>query len=57
MHKKFKVCDCYLDIACYCLNINADFLQFQEECLRLSGVWNNAFIIQILLEIHLGLLK
>ena len=38
MHEKFKVCDCFLDIACYCLNINADFLQFQEECLRLSGV-------------------
>lgn len=28
MFKKFKVCDCFLAIACYCLHTNADFTQF-----------------------------
>ena len=46
MFKKFKVCDCFLDIACYCLNINAHFAQFQKKCLRLKGGWNDIFIIK-----------
>ena len=46
MFKKFKVCDCFLDIACYCLDINADFAQFQKECGRLNGEWNDIFIIK-----------
>ena len=46
MYKKFKVCDSFLDIACYCLDINAYFLQFQKECLRQSGSWNDKFIIK-----------
>ena len=46
MLKKFKVCDCFLDIACYCLEINAYFAQFQKECLRLRGWKNEMFIIK-----------
>ena len=32
MFKKFKVCDCYPEIACYCLSIDADFAQFRKMC-------------------------
>ena len=46
MYKKFKVCDCFLDIACYCLDINADFDQFQKECVRLKGGWNGIFVMK-----------
>lgn len=35
MFKKFKVSDCFLDVTCYCLEINANFDQFQKECLKL----------------------
>ena len=45
MFKKFKVCDCFLDVACYCLEINVDFAQFQKDCVRQKG-WNDIFIIK-----------
>ena len=35
-----------MDIACYCLDINADFAQFQKKCVRLNGGWNDIFIIK-----------
>lgn len=28
MFQKFEVCDCFLDVACYCLEKNADVDQF-----------------------------
>ena len=34
MFKKFIVCDCFLEIACSCLNKNADFGQFKGMCLK-----------------------
>ena len=37
MLKKFKVCDCFLDTASYCLHTNTDFNKFWKECLRLKG--------------------
>ena len=46
MFKKLKVCGFFLDIACYCLDINADFVQFQKECVRLKGGWNDIFLIR-----------
>ena len=46
MFKKLKECYCYLDIACYCLDIDADFDQFQKECLKLNGGWNDIFVIK-----------
>ena len=33
MFKKFIVCDCFLEIVCYCLNFNANFGQFKRMCL------------------------
>ena len=33
MFKKFKVCDCFMEIACYCLNISATFTHFRKMCL------------------------
>lgn len=42
MLKKY---DGFLDIACYCLKINADFAQFQNDCVKLKG-WNNTFVIK-----------
>ena len=41
--KNFKVCDCFLDIVCYCLDISADFPQFGKYCVELKG-WNDIFI-------------
>ena len=32
MLKKFKVCGCFLEIACCCLNIDANFGHFQKLC-------------------------
>ena len=34
MFKKFIVCDCFLEIACHCLNIDANFGQFKRMCLK-----------------------
>ena len=45
MFKNFKVCDYFLDIACYCLDVNADFAQFRKYCVELKG-WNDIFIIK-----------
>ena len=45
MFKKFKVCDCFLDIVCYCLEINADFADVRKYCLKLKK-WNDIFIIK-----------
>ena len=45
MFKKFKVCDCFLAIACYCLHTNADFTQFWKECVKLKK-WNDMFTIK-----------
>ena len=33
MFKKFKVCDYFLEIACYCLSIDANFGQSRKMCL------------------------
>ena len=27
-----KVCDCFLDVACYCLHSNTDFVSFEKMC-------------------------
>ena len=35
---------CFLDIACYCLNKNADFTRFRKDCVKLNG-WNDIFVI------------
>ena len=40
------MCDCFLDIVCYRLDVNADFVQFQKECLRLKVGWNDVFLIK-----------
>lgn len=45
MFKEFEVCDCFLDVACYCLETNADFDQFQRKCLKLKPT-NEIFIIE-----------
>ena len=45
IEKKFKVCHCFLDIACFCLEKNADFAQFRKECVKLIG-WNDIFVIK-----------
>ena len=45
MFKKFKVCDCFLDIACSCLGKNADFAQFRKDCVKLKS-WNDTSIIK-----------
>lgn len=34
-----------MDIACYCLKINADFAPFQNDCVKLKG-WNDTFVIK-----------
>ena len=36
MFKKFKVCDYFLNITCYCLEKNADFAQFRKDCGKLK---------------------
>ena len=46
MCKKFKMCGCFQDVACYCLEINATLDQFQKECVKLNGGWNDIFIIK-----------
>ena len=28
------MCDCFLDVACYCLEINDRFIAFQKRCLK-----------------------
>ena len=33
MFKKYKVCDCFLEIACYCLSIDTSFGLFKKLCL------------------------
>ena len=32
MFKKYKVCDCFLEVACHCLHTNSDFESFQKMC-------------------------
>ena len=32
MFKRYKVCDCFLDMACYCLHTDADFIMFKKMC-------------------------
>ena len=44
MFKQIYACDCFLDIACYCLEIAADFACFQKECLKQKN-YNDIFII------------
>ena len=39
------MCDCFLDIACYCLEKNADFAQFCKECVKLID-WNDIFVMK-----------
>ena len=34
MFKKFILCDCSMEIACHCLNMNANFGQFKGMCLK-----------------------
>ena len=34
MFKKLFVCDCFLEIACYCLNMNTNFGQLKGMCLK-----------------------
>ena len=43
--QNFRVCDCFLDIVCFCLNINTDFAQFRKYCVELKR-WNDIFIIK-----------
>ena len=48
MFKKCIACDCFLEIACHCLNINANFGQFKEMCFKHFGKKNgsnNVFFI------------
>ena len=42
MFKKFKVCDYFLEIACYCLSFDADFAQFRKICLIHFGKQNRS---------------
>lgn len=46
MFQKFEVCDCFLDVACYCLEKNADNDQFWRKCIML-GPTNEIFVIEI----------
>ena len=32
MFKMYKVCDCFLEVACHCWYTNADFDSFQKMC-------------------------
>lgn len=32
MPKRYKVCGCFFDVACYCLHANADFVTFEKMC-------------------------
>ena len=34
MFKKFIADDCFVEIACHCLNMNANFNQFKGKCLQ-----------------------
>ena len=34
MLKKIYTCDCFLDTACYRLEIDDDFINFQKKCFR-----------------------
>ena len=45
MLKKSEVCDCFLDVACYYLETNADFDQFQRKCFMLKPT-NEIFVIE-----------
>ena len=48
MLKKLIVCDYFLEIACHCLNMNANFGQFKGMCLmhfdKMNGS-NSVFVI------------
>ena len=48
MFKKLIVCDYFLEIACHCLNMNANFGQFKGMCLihfdKMNGS-NSVFVI------------
>ena len=48
MFKKLIVCDYFLEIACRCLNMNANFGQFKGMCLmhfdKMNGS-NSVFVI------------
>ena len=39
------MCDCFLDIAYYCLKKNADFAQLRKDCMKLKD-WNDIFVIR-----------
>ena len=41
MFKRYKVCDCFLDVACYCLHSNADFVSFEKRCKEKFDVADN----------------
>lgn len=45
MLKKSEVCHCFLDVVCYCLEMNADFDQFQRKCFMLKPT-NEIFVIE-----------
>ena len=46
MFKRYKVCDCFLDVACYCLHSNADFVSFEKMCKeKFDAVDNRIFCI------------
>lgn len=46
MFKKYKVCDCFLDVACYCLHTDADFVTFEKMCKKkFDAVDNQIFCI------------
>ena len=42
--KKIYKCDCFLDIACYCLEINDGFVALQKRCLK-EKKYRDIFII------------
>ena len=48
MFKKLIVCDYFLEIACHCFNMNANFGQFKGMCLmhfdKMNGS-NSVFVI------------
>lgn len=44
MLKKLYTCDCFLDIACYSLEINDGFAAFQKKCLK-EKKYKGIFII------------
>ena len=42
MFKKFIAYDCFLEIACHCLNTNANFGPFKGMCLKHFGKKNGS---------------